>query len=50
LTWCAWDVVPVGGGSGKREVGAVLAQQRLEVPVVVILGTRVLHLRCRVRR
>ncbi len=44
------DVVPVVFGSGKRYFGSVHAQNLLEDPDVVIQGTRVLHLRYRVRR
>ncbi|MCW2132381.1 Dihydrofolate reductase [Arthrobacter sp. VKM Ac-2550] len=44
------DVVPVVFGSGKRYFGSVHAQHLLEDPDVVIQGTRVLHLRYRVRR
>lgn len=44
------DVVPVIFGSGKRYFGSVNAQQLLEDPDEVIQGTRVLHLRYRVRR
>ncbi|WP_127127026.1 dihydrofolate reductase family protein [Georgenia sp. SYP-B2076] len=44
------DVVPVVFGSGKRYFGAVHAQHLLEDPDVVIKGSRVLHLRYRVRR
>ena len=44
------DVVPVVFGSGKRYFGSVRAQHLLTDPDVVIQGTRVLHLRYRVRR
>lgn len=44
------DVVPVVFGSGKRYFGSVHAQHLLEGPDVVIQGSRVLHLRYRVRR
>jgi dihydrofolate reductase len=44
------DVVSVVFGSGKRYFGPVCAQHLLEDPDVVIQGTRVLHLRYRVRR
>ncbi|MCK0111922.1 dihydrofolate reductase family protein [Ornithinimicrobium sp. F0845] len=44
------DVVPVVFGSGKRYFGSVDAQHLLEDPEVVIQGSRVLHLRYRVRR
>jgi hypothetical protein len=37
-------------GSGKRYFGSVDAQHLLEDPDVVIQGSRVLHLRYRVRR
>jgi hypothetical protein len=37
-------------GSGKRYFGSVHVQHLLEDPDVVIQGTRVLHLRYRVRR
>jgi dihydrofolate reductase len=46
----AMDVVPVVFGSGKRYFGAVDAQHLLEDPHVVVQGSRVLHLRYRVRR
>ena len=46
----AMDVVPVVFGSGKRYFGSVHAQHLLEDPDVVIRGSRVLHLRYRVRR
>ena len=45
----AMDVAPVVLGSGKRYFGSVDAQHLLEDPDVVIQGTRVLHLRYRVR-
>jgi len=44
------DVVPVVFGSGKRYFGSVDTQHLLEDPDVVIQGSRVLHLRYRVRR
>jgi dihydrofolate reductase len=44
------DVVPVVFGSGKRYFGSVQAQHLLEGPDLVIQGSRVLHLRYRVRR
>lgn len=44
------DVVPVVFGAGKRFFGSVHAQHLLEDPVEVIQGSRVLHLRYRVRR
>ena len=44
------DVVPVVFGSGKRYFGSVDATYLLEDPDVAIQGSRVLHLRCRVRR
>jgi dihydrofolate reductase len=44
------DVVPVVLGSGKRFFGPVDAQHLLEDPDVVLQGSRVLHLRYRVRR
>ena len=44
------DVTPVVLGAGKRFFGPVDAQHLLEDPDVVIQGTRVLHLRYRVRR
>ena len=44
------DVAPVVFGSGKRYFGSVNAQHLLEDPDAVIQGTRVLHLRYRVRR
>ena len=44
------DVVPAVLGSGKRYFGSVDAQHLLEDPDTVIQGTRVLHLRHRVRR
>ena len=43
------DVAPAVLGSGKRFFGSVDAQHLLEDPDVVIQGTRVLHLRYRVR-
>ena len=46
----AMDVVPVVFGSGKRYFGSVAAQHLLEDPHVVVPGSRVLHLRYRVRR
>ncbi|TDE39980.1 dihydrofolate reductase [Nonomuraea mesophila] len=46
----AMDVVPVVFGSGKRYFGSVDVQHLLEDPHVVIQGSRVLHLRYRVRR
>ena len=44
------DVVPAVFGSGKRYFGSVDAQHLLEDPDTVIQGSRVLHLRHRVRR
>ena len=44
------DVTPAVLGSGKRFFGAVDAQHLLEDPDAVVRGTRVLHLRYRVRR
>lgn len=44
------DVVPVLFGSGKRYFGSVHAQHLLAGPDEIIHGTRVLHLRYRVRR
>ena len=44
------DVVPAVLGSGKRYFGSVDAQHLLEDPDIVIQGSRVLHLRHRVRR
>lgn len=44
------DVVPVVLGSGKRYFGPVHAQHLLEDPDEAIQGSRVLHLRYRVRR
>jgi dihydrofolate reductase len=44
------DVVPVVFGSGKRYFGSVHAQHLLEDPDETIQGSRVLHLRYRVRR
>jgi dihydrofolate reductase len=46
----AMDVAPVVIGSGKRYFGPLDAQHLLEDPHVVVQGTRVLHLRYRVRR
>jgi dihydrofolate reductase len=46
----AMDVAPVVLGSGKRYFGSVDGQHLLEDPDVVIQGTRVLHVRYRVRR
>ena len=46
----AMDLVPVVFGTGKRYFGAVDAQHLLEDPHVVVQGSRVLHLRYRVRR
>ena len=46
----AMDVVPVVFGSGKRYFGPVDALHLLEDPHLVIPGSRVLHLRYRVRR
>jgi dihydrofolate reductase len=46
----AMDVVPVAFGSGKPYFGALRSQHLLEDPHVVIQGSRVLHLRYRVRR
>ncbi|TDC08853.1 dihydrofolate reductase [Nonomuraea longispora] len=46
----AMDVVPVVFGSGKRYFGSVDVQHLLEDPHLLIQGTRVLHLRYRVRR
>ena len=45
----AMDVVPVVFGAGKRFFGPIDTLHRLEDPHVVIAGTRVLHLRYRVR-
>jgi dihydrofolate reductase len=45
----AMDVVPVVFGSGKRYFGSVEGQHLLDDPDVVIQGSRVLHLRYRVR-
>jgi dihydrofolate reductase len=45
----AMDVAPVVFGTGKRYFGRVDSQQLLEDPDVVIQGSRVLHLRYRVR-
>ena len=44
------DVTPAVLGSGKRFFGSVDAQHLLEDPDAVIQGTRVLHVRYRVRR
>ncbi len=44
------DVVPVVFGSGKRYFGSVHVQHLLEDPDEVVQGSRVLHLRYRVRR
>ncbi|MEV4686850.1 dihydrofolate reductase family protein [Microbacterium sp. LWH3-1.2] len=44
------DVAPVVLGSGKRYFGSIDSQHLLEDPDVVVRGTRVLHLRYRVRR
>ena len=44
------DVAPVVLGSGKRYFGSTGAQRLLEDPDQVIQGSRVLHLRYRVRR
>ncbi|WP_432477970.1 dihydrofolate reductase family protein [Nocardioides sp. GXQ0305] len=46
----AMDVVPVVFGTGKRYFGSVAAQHLLEDPHIVVQGSRVLHLRYRVRR
>ena len=46
----AIDVAPVVLGTGKRYFGPVDAQHLLEDPDVVIRGSRVLHLRFKVRR
>lgn len=46
----AMDVVPVVFGTGKRFFGSLADRHLLEDPDVVIQGTRVLHLRYRVRR
>lgn len=45
----AMDVVPVVFGSGRRYFGGVDSQHLLEDPDVVLPGSRVLHLRYRVR-
>lgn len=45
----AMDIVPVVFGNGKRYFGQVDAQHLLEDPDVVIQGSRVLHLRFKVR-
>ena len=44
------DVTPAVLGSGKRFFGSVDAQHLLEDPDAVVEGTRVLHVRYRVRR
>jgi dihydrofolate reductase len=44
------DVAPVVLGSGRRFFGSVGGQHLLEDPDVVIQGSRVVHLRYRVRR
>jgi len=44
------DVIPVVFGSGRRYFGSVHAQHLLEDAELVIQGSRVLHLRYRVRR
>jgi len=44
------DVTPAVLGSGKRFFGPVDAQHLLEGPDAVVQGTRVLHVRYRVRR
>ena len=46
----AMAVVPGGFGSGQRYFGSVAAQHLLEDPHVLVQGSRVLHLRYRVRR
>ena len=46
----AMDVAPVVLGSGKRYFGPVDRHHLLEDPATVIQGTRVLHVRYRVRR
>jgi len=46
----AMDIAPVVLGSGKRFFGSIDAQHILEDPDVVVEGTRVLHVRYRVRR
>ena len=46
----AMDVVPVVFGSGRRFFGDLASQQLLEDPDVVVRGSRVLHLRYRVKR
>jgi dihydrofolate reductase len=46
----AMDVAPVVVGAGKRFFGSVDAQHLLEDPDAVVQGTRVLHVRYRVRR
>jgi dihydrofolate reductase len=45
----ALDVVPVVFGAGKRYFGSVDTQHLLEDPHLVLQGSRVLHLRYRVR-
>ena len=45
----AMDVVPAVFGNGKRYFGPIDAIHLLEDPHVIIAGTRVLHLRYRVR-
>ena len=45
----ALDVVPVVFGAGKRYFGSVDTQHLLEDPHLVLRGSRVLHLRYRVR-
>jgi dihydrofolate reductase len=44
------DVIPVVFGSGKRYFGPVNAQHLLEDPEETLQGSRVLHMRYRVRR
>ncbi|WJK38933.1 dihydrofolate reductase family protein [Solwaraspora sp. WMMA2056] len=44
------DVVPVVFGSGKRFFGSADAQHLLADPDMIVQGSRVLHLRYRVRR
>jgi dihydrofolate reductase len=46
----AIDLAPVFLGRGKRYLGALTDEIVLDDPHVVVQGTRVLHLRCRVRR
>jgi dihydrofolate reductase len=46
----AMDVVPVVFGTGKRYFGPVDSQHLLDDPDVVVQGSRVTHLRYRVRR